>query len=72
MEMPALFASGWLLKRYKTKALMATSFFFTAFKTLTMVLAPSIGFVYLASSLNVLVVGLNTFSSVLLVNSIVR
>lgn len=72
VEMPALFASGWLLKRYKTKALLATSFLFTGVKTLVMVLAPTIGYVYLASSLNMLVIGLSTFSSVLLVNSIVR
>lgn len=72
MEMPALFASGLLLKRYKVKGLLSTSFFFSAVKTLVTVFAPSIGYVYLASSLNVLVVGLSTFSTVLLVNSIVR
>ena len=72
MEMPALFASGWLLKHFKTKGLLSTAFFFTAVKALVMVLAPSIGYVYLASCLNVLVVGLSTFSSVLLVNSLVR
>lgn len=70
--MPALFASGLLLKRFKTKGLLATSFFFTGVKALIMALAPSMGFVYLASTLNLLVVGLSTFSSVLLVNSIVR
>jgi len=72
VELPALVASGFLLKRYKTKALMAASFFFNSVRTLLMAIAPSVISVYLISTINMLCVGLSLFAGVLLVNSIVR
>lgn len=71
-EVPALFASGFLLKHFKVKSMMAASFFFFGLRLLILAFAPSIGWVYFASTINMLCVGLNAFSSVMLVNSIVR
>lgn len=70
-EVPALFASGLLLKYFKPKSLLAVSYLFSGVRLLLLAFAPDIGFVYLASAFNMLCVGLSAFSSVLLVNSIV-
>lgn len=71
-EVPALFASGLLLKHFKVKSMLSASFLFYGLRLLLMAVAPSIGVIYAASAVNMVCVGLSTFSSVLMVNSIVR
>lgn len=71
-EVPALFASGWLLKHFKAKSMLAASFLFYGLRMLILAFAPGIGLIYFASAINILCVGLSTFSSVIFVNSIVR
>lgn len=71
-EVPALFASGLLLRHFKVKSMLSASFLFYGLRLLLMAFAPSIGVIYIASAVNMLCVGLSTFSSVMLVNSIVR
>lgn len=71
-EVPALFASGLLLARFKPKTMITASFFFYGLRLVLLAIAPSIGVVYAASALNMVCVGLSTFSAVMFVNSIVR
>ena len=71
-EVPALFASGLLLRRFKVKSMLSASYIFYGLRLLILAFAPDISWVYVASALNMLCVGLSTFSSVIFVNSIVR
>ncbi len=71
-EVPALFASGYLLRHFKVKSMLSASFLFYGVRLLLLAFATGIGAVYAASALNMLCVGLSTFSSVILVNRIVR
>lgn len=71
-EVPALFASGWLLKKYKAGSLLTVSYLFFGFRLLILASAHSIWAIYVASALNMVCVGFSTFSSVIFVNSIVR
>lgn len=71
-EVPALFASGLLLKRFKVKSMLSASFFFYGLRLLMLAFAQDISVIYAASAVNMVCVGLSTFSSVMLVNSIVR
>lgn len=65
-------ASGFLMRYFKPKSMLSASFFFYGMRLVLLAVARSIEIVYLASALNVLCVGLSSFSAVIFVNSIVR
>ena len=71
-EVPALFASGLLLKHFKAKGMLAVAFLFFGVRLLLLAFAQGMGLIYTASAMNMLCVGLSSFSSVIFVNSIVR
>nr|MCR5271738.1 MFS transporter [Lachnospiraceae bacterium] len=71
VEMPMLFASPILLKKFSAKTLVTVSFIFNGIKVWLAAIAPSLGFIYMMSVMNVLCSGIYVFASVMFVNSIV-
>lgn len=71
VEMPMLFASPLLLKKFSAKTLVTVSFIFNGIKVWLAAIAPSLGFIYLMSVMNVLCSGIYVFASVMFVNGIV-
>ena len=70
MELPAMFASSWLLKRFTARGLLTLSFCASALKLLMLALVPSLPLLYLVMAFSVFCFGLFGFASVLFVNSI--
>jgi len=71
VEMPMLIASPLLLKKYSGRSLVTLSIICNGVKVWLAAIAPSLGFIYMMSFLNVLCSGIYVFASVLYVNSIV-
>ena len=72
VELPMMFASGWLLKRFSPRGLLTLSFFACCIKILLLTLASSMFLLYLAMILSLFCFGIYGFASVLFVNSITK
>lgn len=70
VELPAMFASGWLLKRFSAGGLLTLSFCASSLKLLMLALVPSLPLLYAVMAFSVLCFGIFGFASVLFVNSI--
>ena len=70
VELPMMFASGWLLKRFTARGLLTLSFFANAIKILLLNLAPSLGALYGVMAFSLFCFGIYGFAAVLFVNSI--
>ena len=70
VELPAMFASGWLLKRFSARGLLTLSFCAGALKMLMLALVPSLPLLYCVMAFSVFCFGIFGFASVLFVNSI--
>ena len=70
VELPAMFASSWLLKRFSAGGLLTLSFCASALKLLMLALVPSLPLLYAVMAFSVLCFGIFGFASVLFVNSI--
>ncbi len=70
VELPAMFASGWLLKRFSARGLLALSFCAGGLKMLMLALVPSLPLLYGVMAFSVFCFGIFGFASVLFVNSI--
>ena len=72
VEMPMLFLSPLLLRRFSAKSLVAVAYFFQGLKIVCIILAPSLGWLYAASMLNAFSAGIFVSAVVVLANSLVR
>lgn len=72
VEMPAMFLTPWLLRRFRARAILSLSLTMYFVKTLLIYLAPGIGTIYVAMSLSVFCFGLYGITSVYFVNDAVR
>lgn len=72
MEMPIMFMSPWILKRFKPGNTLVFSYFAYAFKTFLLMISQSMPVVYLAMSFNIFSFGLYCITSVYFVNDLVR
>jgi MFS transporter, PPP family, 3-phenylpropionic acid transporter len=72
IEFPMLFASAWILKRFKVNDILVVSFFAYSIKQLGLALAPSVGAIYGVMAISLFCMGIYAFASVLFVHSIVR
>ncbi len=70
VELPMMFASGWLLKRFTARGLLTLSFFASALKMLLLNLAPNLPVLYLVMAFSLFCFGIYGFAAVLFVNSI--
>ena len=70
VELPAMFASSWLLKRFSARGLLTLSFCAGALKMLMLALVPSLPLLYGVMAFSVFCFGIFGFASVLFVNSI--
>jgi len=70
VELPMMFASGWLLKRFTARGLLTLSFFASAIKLLLLNLAPNLPVLYLVMAFSMFCFGIYGFASVLFVNAI--
>ncbi|MBQ4578360.1 MAG: MFS transporter [Clostridia bacterium] len=70
VELPMMFASGWLLKRFSARGLLTLSFFCSGIKLLLLCFAPNLPVLYLAMAFSMFCFGIYGFASVLFVNSI--
>ena len=70
MELPAMFASSWLLKRFSARGLLTLSFCAGGLKILMLALVPSLPLLYGVMAFSVFCFGIFGFASVLFVNSI--
>ena len=70
VELPAMFASGWLLKRFSARGLLTLSFCAGGLKMLMLALVPSLPLLYGVMAFSVFCFGIFGFASVLFVNSI--
>ncbi|MBR6574835.1 MAG: YbfB/YjiJ family MFS transporter [Clostridia bacterium] len=70
VELPMMFASGWLLKRFSAGGLLTLSFFCNGVKLLLLCVAPSLPFLYAVMVFSMFCFGIFGFASVLFVNSI--
>jgi PPP family 3-phenylpropionic acid transporter len=71
-ELPMLFASGWILKKFKIHDVLVFCFFCFFIKGLAMYFAPSVGAIYGIMVFNIFCVGIYAFASVVFVNSITK
>ena len=71
-ELPMLFASGWILKKFKVYDVLVFCFFCFFIKGLAMYFAPSIAAIYGIMVFNIFCVGIYAFASVVFVNSITK
>jgi PPP family 3-phenylpropionic acid transporter len=72
VEMPAMFLSPFLLRRFRPRAILSVSAFAYFIKSLIIYLSRSIGGIYAAMAFSVFCYGLYGISSVYFVNNIVR
>lgn len=72
IEFPMLFASAWVLKRFKVSNILVFSFFCYAIKQFGFFLAPSVGAVYGVATISIFCMGIYAFASVIFINSIVQ
>jgi PPP family 3-phenylpropionic acid transporter len=72
IEFPMLFASAWVLKRFKVSKILVFSFFCYAVKQFGYFIAPSVGAIYGVATISMFCMGIYAFASVYFVNSIVR
>lgn len=70
VELPMMFASGWLLKRFTARGLLTLSFFASALKLLMVNLAPNLPVLYLVMAFSLFCFGIYGFAAVLFVNAI--
>ena len=70
VELPAMFASSWLLKRFSARVLLTLSFCAGGLKMLMLALVPSLLLLYGVMAFSVFCFGIFGFASVLFVNSI--
>ena len=70
VELPAMFASSWLLKRFSARGLLTLSFCAGGLKMLMLALVPSLPLLYGVMAFSVFCFGIFGFASVLFVNSI--
>ncbi|MFC1948282.1 MFS transporter [Chloroflexota bacterium] len=72
IEFPMLFASAWVLKRFKVSNLLVFSFFCFAIKQFGLGFAPSVGAMYGVATISIFCMGLFAFAAVIFINSIVQ
>lgn len=72
VELPAMFLSVWLLKKFGSKKLLILSFTAFFLKLLAISLAPTTQYVFLAMLIGMFGLGIFIFASVYFVNEIVR
>ena len=71
VELPMMFASGWLLKRFSARSLLVLSFFSSGLRLLMLRVAPNLPVLYGIMFFSMFCFGIFGFASVLFVNSIV-
>ena len=72
IEMPMMFLSPWLMRRFKPEQILSFSFASYLIKSLFLVFAHSIGILYTAMAMNIFCFGLYGFASVYFVNKLVK
>lgn len=72
VELPVMFLSARLLRRFSAKSILLTSFICNFIKLVLLWIAPSLGFLYLTMAFSIFCFGLYGFSAVIFVNAIVR
>ena len=72
IEFPMLFASAWVLRKFKVSNILVFSFFCYAVKQFGFVIAPSVGAIYGVATISMFCMGIYAFASVYFVHSIVR
>lgn len=72
VEMPAMFVTPWLLRRFRARAILSLSLTMYFAKTLLIYIAPGIGTIYVAMALSVFCFGLYGITSVYFVNDAVK
>jgi MFS transporter, PPP family, 3-phenylpropionic acid transporter len=72
IEFPMLFASVWVLKKFKVSNILVFSFFCYAIKQFGFVIAPSVGGIYGVMTISLFCMGIYAFASVFFVHSIVH
>lgn len=70
-EIPALFLSGLLLKKFSSRGILTVSFFAFFLRSLLLAVAPSMPLIYLSCALSIGGLGLFSFASVYFVNDLV-
>ena len=72
VEMPAMFLTPWLLRKYRARAILSLSLLMYFVKTLLIYTATGIGGIYAAMSMSIFCFGLYGITSVYFVNDIVQ
>ncbi len=72
IEFPMLFASAWVLKKFRVSHILVFSFFCYAVKQFAFLIAPTVGAVYGVMALSLFCMGIYAFASVIFVHGIVR
>lgn len=72
VEMPIMFLSPWILKRFKPGNTLVFAYFAYAIKTFLLLISRSMSVVYISMSFNIFSFGLYCISSVYFVNGLVR
>jgi len=70
VELPMMFASGWLLKRFSARGLLVLSFFSSGLRLIMLRFAPNLPMLYGIMFFSMFCFGIFGFASVLFVNSI--
>lgn len=70
VELPMMFASGWLLKRFSARGLLVLSFFSSGLRLIMLRFAPNLPVLYGIMFFSMFCFGIFGFASVLFVNSI--
>ena len=70
VELPMMFASGWLLKRFSARGLLVLSFFSSGLRLVMLRFAPNLPVLYGIMFFSMFCFGIYGFASVLFVNSI--
>ena len=71
VEVPMMFLSSFLLRKFKVEALVFISIIAFSLKTVGVTFAPSLGFIYVVMAFSMFCYGIYGFSSVMFVNKIV-
>lgn len=72
VEMPAMFLTPWLLRKYRARAILSLSLLMYFAKTVLIYTATGIGGIYVAMSMSIFCFGLYGITSVYFVNDIVQ
>jgi PPP family 3-phenylpropionic acid transporter len=72
IEFPMLFASSWVLRKFKVSKILVFSFFCFALRLFGLFIAPTVGAIYGVATINLFGVGIFAFASVIFVNGIVK